>query len=208
MTHGPAGGLGELPTAVGPSDQQQQDINSAWNTYDEIEYRLAQSGITAPMLPNEAIPTITPEILKGLNGDQYMETYAALDAWHNFIGETIAQLDNILLQIDNEMDDLAAHIKKTMLDNARATDSKKPSAEDIKYETKIHPRMRWLNLERQKNKQHLTRLEAKQKALGRSEKLMSRNIERIKATMESAGGLGGIPRRAPAIPPRFGPPGT
>lgn len=208
MTHAPAGGLGELPTAVGPSDQQQQAINSSWNTYNEIENRLAQTGITNPMLPNEAIPRITPEVLKGLNGDQYMETYMALDAWHNFIGETIAQLENIILQTVNEMDDLAAHIKKTMLETANVNGSKKPAVEDIKFEIKIHPRTRWLNLELQKNKQHLNRLEAKQKALGRSEKLMSRNIERMKATMESAGGLGGIPRRAATIPPRFGPPGT
>lgn len=208
MTHGPVGGLGELPTAVGPSDQQQQDINDAWNTYDEIERRLASASIPPPMLPNDAIPVVTPELLRGLSGDQYMETYAAFDAWHNFIGETISQLENIILQINNEMDDLGSHIKKTMLETAKINEMRKPSLDDIKHEIKIHPRMRWLNLELQKNKQHLNRLEAKQKSLGRAEKLLSRNIERMKAAMESQGGYGGIQRRAHNLPPRFGPPGT
>lgn len=200
------GGLGELPAAVGPSDQQQQELNEAWNTYQEIENRLYDSGIPQPTAPREAMPSVTVEILRGLNGNEYMETYSALDSWHNFVGETISQLENIILQIDNEMDDLEVHIRKNLVDSTSGTGDRKPSAEDIKYAVKIHPRRRWLNLELQKNKQHLNRLEAKQRSLGRAEKMMSRNIERVKATMESAGGYGGIQSRASGggLPPRFG----
>jgi len=199
------GGLGELPAAVGPSDQQQQELNDAWNTYGEIEERLALSGISQPMIPREAMPTVTVEVLRGLNGNEYMETYSALDSWHNFVGETISQLENIILQINNELDDLEVHIRKNLIDSSKGTGDRKPSAEDLKYAVKIHPRRRWLNLELQKNRQQLNRLEAKQKSLGRAEKMMSRNIERVKAAMESAGGYGGIQSRAPGqLPPRFG----
>lgn len=200
-------GLGELPVAVGPSDQQQLALNDAWNTYSEIEERLTTARIPLPEAPLESLPVVTVEVLRALSGNEYMETYSALDSWHNFIGETIAQLENIILQISNEMEDLEVHIRKNLLDTAKAAGEKKPAAEDVKYTVKLHPRRRWLNLELQKNKQHLNRLEAKQKSLGRSEKMMSRNIERIKATQESAGGYGGIQRRAPlsaSMPPRVG----
>jgi hypothetical protein len=199
------GGLGELPAAVGPSDRQQQELNEAWNTYQEIEDRLALSGVSQPTIPREVMPTVSVEVLRGLSGNEYMETYAALDSWHNFVGETISQLENIILQVNNEMEDLEVHIRKNLIDTTEGSGGRKPSAEDLKYAVKIHPRHRWLKLELQKNKQHLNRLEAKQKSLGRAEKMMSRNIERVKAAMESAGGYGGIQSRAPGqLPPRFG----
>ena len=201
-----SGGLGELPSSLGPSDRQQQELNDAWNTYGEIEDRLSQQHIPQPMMPPAAMPTVTVEILNGLNGHQYMEVYMALDAWHSFIGETISQLENIILQINNEMDDLRAHIREGANQQARAQGAKKAADADVKHQVDINPRVRWLKLELQKNQQHLNRLEAKQKSLGRSEKLMSRNIERVKASLESSGGYGGIQRRAstPGLPPRMG----
>ena len=201
-----AGGLGELPAAVGPSDQQQQALNDAWNTYQEIEDRLNQANIPQPSVPTTNIPTVTLEVLRGLSGDQYMEHYLALDAWHSFVGETISQLENIVLQIENETEDLGSHIRENMVQAAKTQGTNKPNDVDVKHAIQIHPRVRWLRLELQKNKQHLNRLLSKQKSLGRAEKLMSRNIERVKASMESAGGYGGIQRRASSggIPPRFG----
>lgn len=210
MTNGPTdivphGGLGELPAAVGPSDQQTQELNDSWNTYNEIEARLLANNIAPPTPPMVSVPVVTTDVLNGLNGVQYMETYLALDAWHNFIGETISQLENIILQINNEINDLDAVIRENCLVAAKQSGEPKPAEATIKHTVSMHPRRRFMVLEGQKNKQHLNRLQAKQKSLGRAEKLMSRNIERVKADMMSAGGYGGIQTRASGgLPPRIG----
>lgn len=198
------GGLGELPLAVGPSDQQQEELNQRWNTYHLIEAHLAQAwGIQPPVPPVVIVPQVTVEILRGQNDDQYMETYNALAAWDNFIGETISQVQNIINQLNNEMDDLAVHVESNLKTTTKV-EGKKPSAEDIKFTIKVHPRHRYLKLELQKNEQILTRLEARQKSLSRSERLLSRNIELIKSTRDANLGGGGMQRRAsPELPPRF-----
>lgn len=202
MNHTP-GGLGELPAAVGPSDQQQQQINDRWNTYNQIEGQLIQSHIMPLSTPIFGIPEITVEILRGLNDEQYMEVYSAHDAWNSYISETISQVENIILQIENEMDDLAVHVEEGMRTTAKM-EGKKPPAEEVKFAIKSHHRHRWLKLELQKNQQTLNRLNARQKTLARAERLLSRNIELIKSGRESAGGAGGIQRRgAPALPPRI-----
>jgi hypothetical protein len=200
------GGLGELPAAIGPSDQQQQQLNETWNTYSTIENQLIQASIMPLSTPVVGLPEITVEVLRGLNDDQYMEVYNAHDAWNSYIGETVSQVQNIILQLENEMDDLAMHIEQNCKTAAKG-DSKKASAEDIKLTIKVHPRHRWLKLELQKQQQMLNRLSARQKTLSRAERLLSRNIELIKAARESAGGGPGIQRRAiqPAapLPPRI-----
>ena len=200
------GGLGELPLAVGPSDQQQEALNQQWNTYHLIEAHLAQAwGIQPPVTPVIAIPTITVELLRGQNDEQYMETFNALAAWDNFISETISQVQNIITQLENEMADLAVHVEENLKATAKI-ENKKPSADDIKFTIKVHPRYRYLKLELQKNQQILTRLEARQKSLSRSERLLSRNIELIKSTREATLGAGGMQKRAsPDLPPRFTP---
>lgn len=211
------GGLGELPAAVGPSDQQQEQINDRWNTYALVEQSLGHMHIHPPKPPMFGIPEVTPEILRGLNDDQYMEVYNAHDAWNSFIGETVSQLENIILQIENEMDDLNIHVEQNMRETARVGgEGKKPPAEEVKFAIKSHPRIRYLKLELQKQQQMLGRLVAKQKTLSRAEKLLSRNIELIKSARESMGGSSGIPRRASGLqppqggytgglPPRMGP---
>ncbi len=199
MTPSP-GGLGELPAAVGPSDKQQEQINDQWNTYAVVEQSLANMHIHAPQPPMFSIPEVTPEILRGLNDDQYMEVYNAHDAWNSFIGETVSQIENIILQIENEMDDLAVHVEDQIKKTSKhGGESKKPSAEEIKFTIRSHPRIRYLKLELQKHQQMLNRLVAKQKTLSRAEKLLSRNIELIKSARESMGGASGIPRRASGI---------
>lgn len=196
------GGLGELPSAVGPSDQQQAQIREQWNTYGEIEYRLESNGIRPLGTPSIGIPEINPQLLQGLNDNQYTEIWAALDAWNSFIGETVSQLENIILQIENEMDDLRVHVHENSRRTAQVGKEKKPSNEELKFTVDSHPRFRFLKLELQKNKQHLNRLQARQKTLSRSERLLSRNIELIKSGRESGLGAGGGQRRA-SMPPRY-----
>lgn len=197
------GGLGELPAAVGPSDQQQEELNYRWNTYQQTEDHLVRSNILPLQSPMVAMPEITVEVLRGLNDDQYMEVYNAHDAWNSYIGETMSQVQNIILQVENEMEDLAIHVEENMKKTAKV-EGKKPSAEEVKFGIKSYPRYRWLKLELQKNQQILNRLSARQKTLSRAERLLSRNIELIKAAREAAGMGGGIQRRASAgLPPRF-----
>lgn len=197
------GGLGELPAAIGPSDQQQQQINDRWNTYQIIENHLVTSGIYPLRAPIVGIPEITPEILRGLNDDQYMEVYNAIDAWNSYIGETVSQVQNIILQIENEMEDLAIHVEENLKLTAKM-EGKKPTAEEVKHAVKAHARQRWLKLEHQKNQQTLNRLTSRQKTLARSERLLSRNIELIKSAREIGAGGGGIQRRGSAqLPPRI-----
>jgi hypothetical protein len=200
-----SGGLGELPSAVGPSDHQQETLKQQWDTYSDIESYLIGKSIMPLTIPIVGIPEITPALLQGLNDDQYMEVYNALDAWNSYISETVSQIQNMILQTENEMDDLALHVEQNLKTTAKV-EGKKPSAEDVKFTVKVHPRNRALKLELQRHQQALNRLSARQKTLARAERLLSRNIELIKLNRESAGGSGGLPRRgSPAqmpLPPR------
>src|SRR5262245_46052768 len=108
------GGLGELPLALGPSDQQQQQLNQTWNTFHQIEAQLCQSNIMPMSVPIVGIPEMTVEVVRGLNDAQYMQVYIAHDAWNSYIGETISQVQNIILQIENELDDLSVHIEQNL----------------------------------------------------------------------------------------------
>lgn len=198
-----SGGLGELPLASGPADENIREMNALWSTYDEIETQLQGLGIMPLAAPLIAMPTITPDVLRGYNDEQYMEVYNAHDAWNSYICETISQVQNIILQIENEIDDLATFVEDNIKKAGRG-DTKKPTADEIKFCIKSHPRVRYLKLELQKNKQLESRLEARQKTLARAEKLLSRNIELIKAKRESNGQGSGMQQRASAgLPPRF-----
>jgi hypothetical protein len=198
------GGLGELPAAVGPSDHQQQQINDRWNTYSQTENHMASAlGIHPLPLPMFGVPEVTVELLRGLNDSQYMEVYNAHDAWNSFVTETMSQVQNIILQIENEIDDIAIHLEEQLKATAKM-EGKKPTTDDIKWTIKSHPRIRFLKIELQRQKQLESRLTARQKTLSRAERLLSRNIELIKSQRESANGGPGMQRRASGdLPPRF-----
>jgi len=176
------------PNGIG--EAMQQEIHSKWNTIDDALIYVLKKGLAAMTPPHIAPPLIDPHLLASASPQQYSIMYGAFEAWTSYIAEDLAELSAYLLQCENEMEQIAVHIREKIRETAEKTNTKKPSEDSIKDRVRIDPRYEELLLSHQQAKQRHIILSERREKYSRGLRLLSRNLE----IRGEAAGLNG-PRR-------------
>lgn len=175
------GGL-QLPDVLsGIGASKEADIHSNWDTYSQAKNHVEMElGFPPPSEPNVAPPDITLDDLEA-SGKDYTDRYLALLHWFNYAQEKEADAECCVLQLENEMKQIAATMRETMRGRSskvtRAGEKKAPPAAEM--EDKIRMNDRYLELSTQlQSWTHVKKLvQVKRECFESKLKLMSRQVE-------------------------------
>lgn len=174
----PAHGGVHFPQQLGTSAATKQAVHERWSTLTAVEADLAQKGLGVLQQPKFAYPgSVTPEELTTQNNQAYSTLYAQHLGWYNFTAEIVAHVRAYLVQIDNEMEDIASRLRigERERNKGRQKDEKL-SKDDIEDGIRQEPRYRDLTLERQRYQQHRLLVEARLEAMYRNLQVLSRQV--------------------------------
>ena len=180
------GGL-HLPKDVGVAESVAQTIETRWNTIGAVDAHLQQHGIHANPLPDIVCPVVTTEALITTNITEFTTIFSAQLRWYNYVTRLLADVRAVLLQVENEMDDIAA-AKRTFFRQLGEGKKKteRMSAAEMQDSILQDPHFRDLKLQQQQLEQQKLKLDAWGESLDRNLKTVSRQIENRRAE-----GIGG-----------------
>jgi hypothetical protein len=162
----------ETPEMLGLSQSEQQTIHSHWDTFNNVQHRLAGEGFVPLGRPVYACPSyLDPEVLTAHNSKTLTMEFAKYKAWRDFTAERLVYTKQILLQTRNEMRSIEVKVKKSMRKG-----SKRPTKDEIQEESKSDPRYEQLRVQEQENQQLELMYEAKEKEFSSAISLISRVI--------------------------------
>lgn len=180
MNTGP-GGLRLPATISGAGADQEEAIHNDWDTYDEAA-RFVEMELGLPPLtePGYSPPTLELGDLEA-TGKDYSEKYLMFLGWFNYAQQEENKAACKVLQIDNEMKQIAAKMREGMRERSpkttKAGEKKAPPAAEMDDRLRLDPRYLELGQQLQFN-QHVRKLiESKRETYESSMKLLSRNIE-------------------------------
>jgi hypothetical protein len=180
------GGLA-LPKDVGIGEADTTAIQNHWHTIDRVNAWLASKGMKPAVEPDVACPEVTTEALLAPDIKTYTTVFAAQLRWYNYSVRLLADIRSILLQVRNEMEDIAIKKRTGFREyNKTAAKNEKMTASEMEDDIGMDPRYRALRLEEQEYEQNRIKLDAWVESLDRNLKTVSRQIENRKA--ESEGG--------------------
>jgi len=171
----PGGGL-QVQGDPGLAESIQDQIHTAWDTYDDVNMQLSLMGFDELPIPPFPKPDITPEQYTQVEGTEYSLLMARVDRWFEYAGNVKSQLEGRLLAIKNEMDIIAVDYRIQTRTNCETTKSKKPSAEEFKDRIKSLPNYRQLMLMEQNLEMALGRVQTTLDGLKRLANGLSRQI--------------------------------
>lgn len=174
-----SGGL-NLPSGVGLSTGEVQEILTRFATLSDVEENLNKMGFPAQgKQPDFPLPEITSEVLTRYTNDQYSEVYSKLLAWFNYLVPIHADAKAALLQAQNQLDLVEAHTQKRITDqNKNKTKGEgRLTAEEVRTEVLVDPTYQTALLEVQTRKQTLIKLDAYWEIADRGLRVISRQIE-------------------------------
>jgi len=120
----PGGGL-QVQGDPGLPQTTQEQIHSAWDTYDEVSMQLSLMGFDELPVPPFPKPDVTPEQYTQVEGTEYSLLMARVDRWFEYAGNVKSQLDGRLIAIKNEMDIIAVDYRTQTRANCEATKTKR-----------------------------------------------------------------------------------
>lgn len=185
MTRAP-GGL-RLPSSLGVGASVQREVHEQWTTLPSIQEELGGHGFTPLPAPTFAYPgTVSPEQLTNQNNTLYSTLYAEHLAWYNYTAEIVALIRATLVELENEMDDIASRIRRDEREkNKRQTvRDNRLSGDDIRDLILQEPRYRSLLQDKQRYDQKKLLMEAKLDAMDRNLRVLSRQVEIRKTELE------------------------
>lgn len=167
-----------LPPTLGTASSTKQEVHQQWNTLPAIEADLASKGFNALLAPSFEYPgTVTPEQLTNPNNQMYSELYARHLGWYNYTAELLAETRAYLVQVENEMDDIASRLRiQERNKNKTRPKEDKLSKEDIEDAILQEPRYRDLKLDKQKHQQNKLLVEAWLEGMYRNLQVLSRQV--------------------------------
>lgn len=195
-TEGPRGL--RLPQGnLGVGETEQRAIQANWNTIGKIEGEIAQQGLASSGPPPFVYPgTVTPAQLTTQDNQAYSTLYAEHLGWYNFAAVTLARIRAVLLQLNNEMDDIAVHIRKDMKDqNRRSPKNEQFTEKDITDSVALDPHHRTLSLTKQEYEQKKLEYDAYLDSMDRNLKVISRQVEIRRLEHEGGKIEGAMPYR-------------
>ena len=175
------GGL-HLPKDIGLSTDVTQTIENRWNTIGAVDDRLRSWGMHVNDLPNIECPVVTTEALVTTDIKEYTTIFSAQLRWYNYVTRLLAEVRAIILQVDNEMGDIAA-AKRTHFRSLGEgkKKSERMSAQEMEDHILQDPYYRQLKLQHQELEQQRMKIDAWGDSLDRNLKTVSRQIENRKS---------------------------
>ena len=116
----PGGGLNIPAGSLGLSPVEERRAANRWNTLERVVDQIERWGFKDATTPQIEVPVITAEMLLTPDITKYAAMYSATKDWYNYANKLRVRLAGELLQIENEMNDIAAEIRKSL----RAQNSK------------------------------------------------------------------------------------
>jgi len=186
-----------LPPNLGVSPAEERKITLKWNTLEGVVETLNRWGFSEAASPITPIPTITAEMLLTPDIQQYTILYASQLHWYNYSNILRARVTAELLQIENEMDDIGAHIRKGLRDINKTLGKKDTLGRDgIEDEVTTDASYRSLRVRAQELRQYKMELEARVEELESGMKVISRQVEIRKEEAKGGTNAQNMPSRS------------
>ena len=175
-------GIGGLNVTgdMGMGQSRQEEIHSAWATFDEMELQITRAGIPPLEKPACTIPHITARLLNDADTREFTQIFSNFGEWYGYITNLHGRIKAKLVEIDNEMDDIVVHNRKAMLEAWRAAGGKKsdkPTIQEMSDYNELYDHYRTLKHERQQGEQQRLMLDPRKEQLYRDMKIVSRQVE-------------------------------
>jgi len=173
-----AGGGLELPKALGISEREEVAATVRWDTLEAVIDTLNSWGFKEAESPKVEMPVITAQMLLTPDSREYTTMFSATLYWFNYSNKLKARVIAELLQLENEMSDIGAEMRKRLRrENEVRKKEEKLTAQNIDDEIETNLRHRELKIRAQHLKQMKYELDARCEELERSLRVVSRNIE-------------------------------
>lgn len=193
-----------VPPLVGIGQRAEEAVHQEWNTLDGVENKLRQQGFSPMDTPAFACPLVTEDLLTTPDNKTYSEAFARQLAWFNYSSQNLARGIAELLQVQNEMELIAARLRrKFRQENKTNKKEDRLSGDDIQDEILLDPRYLELKHQEQKLQQYKSEMAAYYGGIERGLKTISRQVEIKK--MESDQTRTNIPGRGYESPRRNAP---
>lgn len=171
-----AGGGLSLPTNMGMSPKEEEVVSHRWDTLEKVIDTLGSWGFREAVSPDIEYPTVTADMLLTQDIKDYTTMFTSFLRWFNYSNKMKARVIAELLQLENEMNDIAAETRKRL--RRENEGRKKPlGVKDIEDEIDTNLRHRELKIRAQSMKQMKIEMDAQCEELERSLRVISRNIE-------------------------------
>jgi hypothetical protein len=196
MTQSNTGGL-RVPAVLGIDEENEKSIHNEWSTYRGVKQIREGSGLDLAPRPPFECPRITPDELNTEDNAEYTILYAQHYSWYGFVIGQLADVESSLLEIQNEMEHVAAEIRKILnkKNEGKKRNDDRLTAQAIKDEVTTDPRWHDLKVEEQRLLQHKTLLDADCESLERAMRMISRQVEIRKIGIETGRMEDNIPTR-------------
>jgi hypothetical protein len=196
MTRTPATGGLQAPISIGISMTELEAILEKFNTQPAVEEDLKKMGLQNPSQPQFGLEEITPELLTTTDDKEYTTMYSHQLSWFNYLTPILANVTSGLLQAENQMKLVDAAIRKRLKEqNKLRSKEEKLKDGDIDLEVLNDVIYQEAMLEAQRLKQYKLSLEAMTDIAGRNMKVISRQVEIRRITLDGQLMEGGIPNR-------------
>jgi hypothetical protein len=182
---------------MGLPEGEAKKASSRWDTLEKVVDTINRWGFQEAETPKVEQPDVTAESLLSPDVKQYTVLYASLLVWTNYVSKLNARVIGELLQLENEMGDIAAETRKRLRkeNEGRTKTTGKMSEEAMEDEILTTARYRELKIRAQEAKQFKIELDVRAEELRRSMQVVSRNIEVRKEEMSGGRQEGNMPQR-------------
>lgn len=189
------GGIGHLPTNVGLPKSKKEEIQQTWSTYEHVDEELRLRGFIPPEKPVFTMPQITEKDLLTEDNTHFTTMFSHVLAWHNYAKDLYARVRSMLLELENEMDDIARVTRKNIKDTG-----KKMTSAELEDEIQSDANYKKLKIKAQEYQQRKILLDSMVDSLERSLRVVSRQVEINRQELEGENIKNNMPRRGG--PPR------
>lgn len=191
MNNGPhypvSGGL-NLPVDVGTPASVAAETHNRWDTIDSVNAQLKTWGMHNNVEPDLECPQITAKLLTTTDIKEYSTLFAGQLRWYNYAVRLLASVRAGLLQVTNQMKDIArARRRELRATNNALPKPEKMTVEDLNDAVESDPHYIDLKIQHQTIEQFRMQLDAWAEELDRNLQTVSRQIENRKA--EGTAGL-------------------
>jgi len=194
------GGLYVPPGMDSVGARDEENIHRRWEYSQEVsEYLENELGITPPVEPNFACPTLSSDDLTNPDSSAYTTRYSEFMAWYTYLTEVLARHESKLLEHDYEMNDISSNIRESLRKNStrktRGGEDKAPSAPEMEDKIQTNPRFIELKQRKLRTTEIVKRLSAKTEGLYRQIQLLSRQVEIRRQNFDGSNRGGGVQGR-------------
>lgn len=174
----------QVPAQLGLGEVELQEIDSVWDTIDQMLIKAMKGGFDMPARPPFPMPRLTPEQLANLNAHQFLSIQWQLEEWQSYAQAHMNQLEAMILQCDNQMEMIRVDTEKAIRDWYKDNPKeKKPSEPQIKEAVKHVGTWRALLLRKQTCQQEYKFVEPTYKNAARTKALLVSATQKQKADL-------------------------